>query len=165
MAISELLVMPAPKAPGRGWQDVILDSARPFMNGRVLFYWSGDTTDYDPVTNTGGGSPIGPIWAGKARIQHLRAPQEFATDYQADATRYFRFQIDPSEPGNPIPPILPEGIKARVLDGGRDPSLLSLAFVTTSAINSSDRAVRTIELSANMSPVAWTWSYVNGMIV
>lgn len=141
------------------WEDRILQIAKREMKAEVCFYREQPGTNtYNPITGTGHDGGIAVFWRGKARVQHMRAPREFATPYQAESTRFFRFQLDPSEPGNGVP-YLPQGVKARVIAGGRDSDLESLAFVTVSAINSSNMAVRTVELSANMkAPVDWQWS-------
>lgn len=150
--------MPSLVAPPANWEEAILNAAKMFMNAEICFYREVEATEpYNPITGEGGDEGIAVFWRGKARVQHLRAPREFATAYQAEATRFFRFQIDPSEPGNSLP-FLPQGVKARVIAGGRDSDLESLAFVTVSAINSSHMAVRTVELSSNMTPVAWQWN-------
>lgn len=143
--------------PAGAWQDAILDAAKQFMNAEVCFYREVEGAPYDPISGTGGDAGIAVFWRGKARVQHLRAPREFAEAYQAEATRFFRFQIDPSEPGNSLPK-LPSGVKARVIEGGRDSDLESLVFVTNSGINSSHMAVRTVELSSNMTFIDWQWS-------
>lgn len=152
--------MPSLKAPPANWQEAILNSARMFMNADICFYREiAPDEPYNPVTGQGGDGGIAVYWRGKARVQHLRAPREFSTGYQAEATRFFRFQVDPIDTwnGNSLP-FLPQGVKARVLAGGRDSHLESLAFVANSAINSSHMAVRTVELSSNMTPVEWQWT-------
>lgn len=143
--------------PPADWQEAILVGARQFMNGRICFFEETDAvTPYDPITGEGGATGIRVIWAGKARIQQLRTPKEFSTGYELEASRFFRFQLDPEEVGNPIP-FVPHGTLARALDGGRDSSLESLSFTVNSSINSSHMAVRTVELASNMIPIAWTW--------
>lgn len=146
--------------PAKNWQDMILQGARPFMNADICFYREVSASDpYNPVTGTGGDEGIAVFWRGKARVQHLRAPREFATAYQAETTRFFRFQIDPIDTWNGDSlPFLPAGVKARVVTGGRDSDLESLVFVANSAINSSHMAVRTVELSSNMNKFDWQWS-------
>lgn len=144
------------RRPG-AWEDIILEEAKKHMNAEVCFYREVEAAPYDPITGSGGDRGVAVFWRGRARVQHLRAPREFAESYQAESTRFFRFQVDPSEPGNSLP-FLPFGVKARVLAGGRDSDLESLVFVTTSAINSSHMAVRTVELSTNMTPIDWQWS-------
>lgn len=140
------------------WEDRILQIARREMKAEVCFYREQTGfEEYDPITGTGGDGGIAVFWRGKARVQHMRAPREFSTSYQAESTRFFRFQLDPAEPGNSVP-FMPQGVKARVLAGGRDSHLESLAFVVISAINSSNMAVRSIELSTNMRVVDWPWN-------
>lgn len=140
-------------APPKNWEEAILLSAVTQMNATVCFYEADEAaSDYDWRSGTGG-IGIRILWSGKARVQHLRAPHEFSTGYETGSDRAFRFQLDPRD----SVPHLYEGFKARVLDGGRDSSLETLAFVTDSAINSSHMAVRTVELKANMRPVEWTW--------
>lgn len=140
---------------GLAWEEQILQVARLEMNAEVCFYEEAEsTTPYDPVTGTGGTNEITVLWSGKARVQHLRTPREFTTPYQPDATRYYRFQLDPAD--NP-PPIY-FGVKARVLMGGRDSQLETYAMTANSATNSSHMAVRTVELAANMRPTNWSWN-------
>lgn len=139
--------------PPASWEDAILNAAIPLMNAKVCFYEATDD-DYDPITGTGG-QGIRVIWAGKARVQHLRAPRQFQDGVQVQVDRSFRFQLDP---GDSVPHLY-GGVKARVLDGGRDSSLETLAYVVDSAINSSHMAVRTIELKSNLKPVTWKWSW------
>lgn len=141
---------PAPS----GWEDAIHDAAVQFMNAEVCFYEATETTPYNPVTGTGGPTGATVLWQGKARVQQIRSPRQFQEEYQANATRFFRFQLDPKD----NLPAIEFGWKARVLDGARDPELERLVFVVNSAINSSHRAVRTVELSANMERVTWTWN-------
>lgn len=153
------------KPPPSNWTDVIAGVAKQFMNARVCFYETDDTgSDYDPITGLGKEFIVKPIWVGLARVQHLRAPSTFATEYQAGASRAFRFQVD-KDGGLPF---LSEGVKARVLDAGvsgplidmgsGDADLEKLVYVTNSAINASHQAVKTIELTSNMRQVAWSWT-------
>lgn len=144
---------PSGLKPGGGaWEDAIHDVAVQYMNARVCFFRA-TRGDYDPVTGTGGDGGIDIIFAGKARVQQLRAPREFTTPYQASASRSFRFQLDPDDgvPG------LFQGVQARVIDGGRDSDLEKYIFTVNSAINSSHMAVRTVELISNMKRVDWSW--------
>lgn len=141
-------------SPIQAWEDDILDAARLYMNAEVCFYEeSGVTESYDPITGTGGGTGITVIWRGKARVQHLAQPSQFETAYNTSANHMFRFQLDPAD----NPPEVYFGLKARVLDGGRDQSLTQYAMVVNSAVNSSHMAVRTIELEATMEPADWEW--------
>lgn len=142
------------KPPPANWEDAIRDAAIQFMNGTVCFYEEIVAVPYDPITGNGGEVGVDILWSGKARIQQIRSPRQFDTEYQADASRYFRFQLDPED----NPPQIPFGTKARVLDGGRDADLQSLIYVTNSAINSSHMAVRTVELVSNMDFVTWEWN-------
>lgn len=144
------------KPPPADWEDAILQTAVQFMNAEVCFYREVDPEPgeaYNPVTGEGGSTEIDILWRGKARVQQLRSPREFQTQYQAEATRFFRYQLDPAD----NPPQIPFGVKSRVLNGARDKDLESLVLVTNSGINSSHMAVRTIELSSNMEFVIWDW--------
>lgn len=141
------------KAPS-GWQQEIHDIAVQFMTGEVCFYREKPSTvPYNPITGEGGEDGVEIIWRGKARIQQLRTPREYTTPYQASASRNFRFQLDPDD----NLPRLYEGAKARVTNAGRDDALTTYLFVVNSAVNSSDMAVRTVELISNMKAVDWTW--------
>lgn len=153
------------KPPPANWTDAIAGVANLFQNARVCFYIADESgSDYDPITGQGQKFSIALLWVGLARVQHLRAPSTFASDYQAGANRAFRFQVDK----NGGLPFLSEGIKARVLDAGvsgptiemneGDAHLEQLAFVTNSAINASHYAVKTVELTSTMRPVVWGWS-------
>lgn len=149
--------MVAISRPGT-WEDRILARAKTQMNAEICFYREmTPTIPYNPITGEGGSDGIAVFWRGRARVQHVRAPREFATAYQAETSQQFIFQIDPTEPGNGVP-FLPSGVKARVLAGGRDSDLESLAFVTSSAINSSHMAVRTVKCSTNMEFIDWQWN-------
>lgn len=139
------------KPPPASWEDAILNAAVEFMNAEVCFYEITED-EWDDITQSGD-VEVSVLWRGKARVQHMRAPREASTEYQSSDSRAFRFQLDPRDGV----PALYSGAKARVLAGGRDPSLESLAFVVDSAINSSHMAVRTVELTANMRPVQWKW--------
>lgn len=138
------------------WQEAIHDAAIQFMTARVCFYEEGDVTPYDPVTGTGGSTEIDVIHSGKARVQHLRSPRDANTDYQANRSRQFRWQLDPDDGW---PDEIPFGTKGRVLDGARDKALEGLVFVVDSAINSSDMAVRTVDLTSDMRFVEWDWTH------
>lgn len=159
------VLMVSLKPPPSSWTDVIAGVADMFMNARVCFYEADMTgSDYEPITGEGEEFSINLLWVGLARVQHLRAPSTFATDYQAGANRAFRFQANK----NAGVPFLSEGVKARVLDAGvsgplidmgaGDSDLEKLAYVVNSAINASHQAVRTIELTATMREVEWTWT-------
>lgn len=143
------------KPPPDSWVDTIKETAEQFMTARVCFYEETQDGDYDPIDGTGEESSIDIIWAGSARVQHLRSPQKFASDYQAEANRAFRFQL-PKDGGVPF---LPQGTLARVLDAGEDgdPDLEALVYVVDSAINASFQAVKTVELTSTMSPISWDW--------
>lgn len=137
--------------PPANWEEAILIAARQFMNAEVCFYKT--TDDRDDITGTGDVT-VEVLWKGKARVQHLRAPRTDSSEYQASDSRAFRFQLDPAD----NPPQLYSGAQARVLAGGRDPSLETYSYVVDSAVNSSHMAVRTIELTADMRPVTWGWT-------
>lgn len=126
------------------------------MNAEICFYRETEG-DYDVITGEGDEGGVAVFWRGNARVQHLRAPRTFEAQEQPEATRFFRFQIDPGERAESLP-FMPEGVKARVIHGGRDSHLESLVFVTNSAINSSHMAVRTVELESNMKFVDWQWN-------
>lgn len=153
------------KPPPANWTDAIASTAELFMNARVCFYEAVEPeVPYDPITGAGDEFDIKLLWVGAARIQHLRAPSAFATDYQAGANRAFRFQVGK----NAGLPFLSEGVKARVLDAGvsgplidmgpGDADLEKLAYVVNSSINASHFAVKTVELSATMREVKWGWT-------
>ena len=153
------------KPPPSNWTDAIAGVANLFQNARVCFYETDDSgSDYDPITGQGTEFTVKPIWSGLARVQHLRAPSTFATEYQAGANRAFRFQVD-KDAGLPF---LSEGVKARVIDAGvpgaliemgaGDADLEKLAYVVNSSINASHYAVKTVELTSTMRPVEWTWT-------
>lgn len=147
------------KPPPTSWKDAILQAARTQMNADVCFYREVSTgPKYNPVTGTGGNNGIAVFWRGKARVQHVRAPQEFEVGYQEGTSQNYLWQLDPDEPGNSVP-FLPSGVKARVIAGGRNSKLESLAFVVTSDINSSHMAVNTVKLQSNMKPIEeWLWN-------
>ena len=139
--------------PPKNWEEAILISAREFMNAKVCFYTT--KNEKDPITNMG--SVVTTVlWSGKARVQHIRAPRDSSNEYQTNDSRSFRFQLDPED----NPPFVYSGMKARVLDAGEsgDPILETFAYVADSGVNSSHMAVKTIELTADMKPVTWTWS-------
>lgn len=140
--------------PVTGWQDAILATARQFMTGEVCFYRVvGGTDDLPEIGQPGTPATVEVLWRGKARIQHLRAPRRDSTEYQASDSRSFRFQLDPED----NPPVVYAGTKARVLNGARDASLENYLYQVESAVNSSDMAVRTVELTADMRPNTWGW--------
>lgn len=158
------VLMVSLKPPPADWTDVIAGVADLFMNARVCFYEANtEESAYDPITGEGDEFSITLLWVGRARVQHLRSPSTFATDYQAGANRAFRFQAGK----NAGVPFLSEGVKARVLDAGvpgplidmgaGDADLEKLAYVVNSAINASHQAVKTVELTATMRPVEWAW--------
>ncbi|AHL18491.1 hypothetical protein ISF9_021 [Microbacterium phage vB_MoxS-ISF9] len=139
--------------PPASWEESILITARLFMVAEVCFYEMVEGEEWDPITGTGG-PEASVIWRGKARVQHLRAPRDQSNEYQTSDTRNFRFQLDPAD----NPPLLYTGVKARVLNGGRDPMLETLAYVVDSGVNSSQMAVRTVELTSDMRPTEWNWT-------
>lgn len=140
--------------PVVGWQDNILATARQFMTGEVCFYRVvGGREDLPEIGQPGTPATVEVFWRGKARIQHLRAPRRDSTEYQASDSRSFRFQLDPED----NPPALYAGTKARVLNGGRDEQLTTYAYQVESAVNSTQMAVRTVELTADMRPTTWGW--------
>lgn len=140
--------------PTVGWEQNILDTARQFMTGEVCFYKVvGGQEDLPEIGQPGTPGTVEVFWRGKARIQHLRAPRRDSTEYQASDSRSFRFQLDPED----NPPALYAGTKARVLNGGRDAQLTTYAYQVESAVNSTQMAVRTVELTADMRPTTWGW--------
>lgn len=142
------LLVPVTKPAG--WQDVIASVAAEYMNGVIqIVNPSAALTPYDPVTGQGGEPQQTPIFEGPARIQHIRFPRETPGTYQWGANRYFRFQID-YDPAVEIQ----KGFTIYVTDGGRDVTLEALRFEVISAVNSSHRAVRTIEAVTDGVPVA-----------
>lgn len=141
---------PVPK----NWEDAIHGAAIQFMNAEVCFYRVIEgTDDYPEINQPGTPGGVEVTWRGKARVQHLRAPRADSTEYQASDSRSFRFQLDPRD----NPPQLYSGNLARVIDGGRDASLLTYSFVVDSAVNSSHMSVRTVELTSDMRPMDWRW--------
>lgn len=146
-----------------GWVDVIQNVAEQFMTATVCFYEESDDGSFDPITGEGDEGGIDVLWFGPARVQHLRSAQRFATDYQAEADRAFRFQL-PKDGGVPN---LPQGTLARVIDAGEDgdPDLEALVYVVDSAINASFQAVKTVELTSTMRPIAWPWTVTSGGVV
>lgn len=142
-------------SPISSWEDDILSVARIYMNAEVCFYEESVAAEaYDPITGEGGSEEITVIWRGKARVQHLAQPSIFENAYAAGANHMFRFQLDPAD----NPPEIYFGLKARVLDGGRDESLTNYAMVVNSGVNSSHMAVRTVELETTLEPIAWSWN-------
>ena len=141
-------------SPIQAWEDDILDAARLYMNADVCFYEevAGEEA-YDPITGEGGSEEINVIWRGKARVQHLGQPSQYETVYNTSANHMFRFQLDPAD----NPPETYFGVKARVLNGGRDSGLENYVYVVNGAVNSSHMAVRTVELESTMEPIAWSW--------
>lgn len=140
--------------PPANWQDLIHDTAVQLMNAQVCFYEEiAGESDYDPITGTGGSASINVIWEGKARVQHLGQPSQFNTSYNTSANHMFRFQLDPSD----APPETYFGVKARVLNGGRDAGLENYVYIVNGAVNSSHMAVRTVELESTLEPVTWDW--------
>lgn len=111
------------------------------MTSTVMFY-TDTVDDYGVPTEN-------PIWQGKARVQQLRTPNNIAESYGVSSVRSFRFQLDP----NDNPPFFNEGVKIRVIDGGRDPALELLSYVVNSSINSTNKAVRTVEARADLNSV------------
>lgn len=157
------LLLVSIKPPPASWTQAIGDVADLFMNARVCFFTSEEPgSDYDPLGGGSGGPTVKLIWAGAARVQHLRSPRVFTTNYQPNSSRGFRFQLNKNAPV----PFLPEGTRARVLSAGvqdsqmepGDPKLELLTFVVDGAINASHQAVQTVELTANMRPTEWSWS-------
>lgn len=141
--------------PVVGWEDNILATARQFMTGEVCFYRVvGGKDDLPEIGQPGTPATVEVIWRGKARVQHLRAPRRDSTEYQASDSRSFRFQLDPAD----NPPVVYAGTKARVISGGRDASLETYGYQVESAVNSTQMAVRTVELTADMRPVKWGWT-------
>lgn len=143
------------KPPPASWVQVIQETAQQFMTARVCFYEEISDVAPDPISGDDGDSYIRILWADSARVQHLRAPQKFATEYQAEANRAFRFQL----PKNSDMPFMPQGTLARVLNAGEDGDhdLEALVFVVDSAINASFQAVETVELTSTMDAINWTW--------
>lgn len=154
------------KPPPSDWTEAIGNVAKRFMNARVCFFRSDNAGDYDALTNTGKRDGVEIIWAGPARVQHLRSPQKASTNYEVGNSRSFRFQLDKGA----AVPFLPSGTKARVLDAGvpghemlpGDRDLENLVYVVESAINASHQAVRTVELTANMRKMDWGWQVNEG---
>ena len=150
--------------PPKSWTDAIARIADQFQNARVCFYEADGTGDLDVLDGSGTPGGIRLLWVGRARVQQLRTPQAFATDYEVSSTRNFRFQVS-KEAGLPF---LSQGVKARVLDarvpgavedvmGGGDIDLERLLFVVNSAVNGSHYAVKTIETQSNMKDAQWSW--------
>jgi hypothetical protein len=146
------------KPPPKNWTDAIADVAKLFMNAKVCIYETDSSeSDYDPITGSGIEFKVTPIFVGSARVQKLRTPNVFATEYQAGANVAFRMQVE----ANSIPRFISEGAKVRILNadqyGSGDNDLEKLIFVVNSAINSSHQAVKTIELTATMREIEWNW--------
>lgn len=133
---------------GAHWSDVIGDVAAEYMNGVIDIFTVGkNPVPFDPKTGQGGGEIETPVASNVvARIQHVREPRPVTTTYEATTYRRFRFQVSLAEYGALA---IPEGARVRIVDGGRDPSLVGKVIVVTSSVNSSHAAVRTIEGLAN----------------
>lgn len=121
-----------------------------WMNGLIQIVDPniGDGT-FNPITNViSGGEPV-VLWQGKARIQHMRAPQSIAGSFENSEIRNVRFKIPLSAD---IPDDVPirEGLQIYVVDGGEDRILEQYHYVVKSGINSSLAWNRTIETSVDL---------------
>ena len=134
----------SPITPAADWPSEIADAAIPEFTGRISVI--------DPSTSNGTYNPDADAYIGAiadtpilsnraARIQHIRLPLEQSGAREWGAKRRYRFQIELRD-GDPE---ITKGMIVRVIDGGRDPSLVNYAFTVLSATNSSHAAIRTIE--------------------
>lgn len=130
------------------WSEQITAAAEQFMNAAIEIYDPNTsvppTIPYDPVTGLGGESEPAVLWSGKARVQHLRQPQEVTTAAEWTAYRSYRFQV----PLDEVSGLIDKGMRIRVTDAGRDPSLLQMTYTIEASTNSSHAAVRTFETTA-----------------
>lgn len=170
-AVREVLVVSIARPPSH-WTEAIAEISNQFQNARVCFYRETDgDDDYDPIDQTGNGPGVEVIWAGAARVQQLRAPQKFATDYQDDSSKAFIFELSKAAGV----PYMPQGTQARVINAGvpgaagqmtpGDQHLSLLAFVVDANVSASHQAVNTVELTANMKPVRWDWTIDDSGVV
>ena len=129
------------------WSEQIAAAAEQFMNAAIEIYDPQTqvvTTPYDAVTGLGGESTPVVLWSGKARVQHLRQPQEVTTAAEWTAYRSYRFQV----PLDEVSGLIDKGMRIRVTDAGRDPSLSQMTYTIEASTNSSHAAVRTFETTA-----------------
>jgi len=135
---------------GDDWPDEIAAAARDEFNCTIDITDPNTvtTTDYDPTTDTGGGSTVLTIMTDRpARMQQLHIPQEAITPGVAGKKRDVRFQIDLL----PDDPIIRSGFIVRVRSTTRNQKLLRFAFVVNSEINSSHAALTTIETTTDLT--------------
>ncbi len=126
------------------FSEEILDAAREFMTGRIEVIDPSNVieTPYDPITDTGGTAEPEVLIANRpARIQQLNMPSESASSGEWATKRRVRFQVEILD-GDPT---LRKGLIVRVLDGAKDPTLEEFRYTISSAINSTQAALRTLE--------------------
>lgn len=119
-----------------GWEDEIAEAASQFMTAEIVVFTK------LPIS----GANI--LFRGLARVQQIQQPRDESTTYEWSTQRHFRFQLVYADVAGIN---IAKGNTIRVLSGGRDESLYTLAFEVLSAINSDHRAVRTIEATTNGS--------------
>lgn len=118
---------------------------------------SGPKTPYDPITNTGGSVVPRVVWQGKARIQQIYTAR--GSNIDGDSTRNptgqrtILFNI-PLKGKDAYKDRIERGWQIKVIDPGKDPSLVEYTYHVDSAVNSSWAAARTIAASmdAEASP-------------
>lgn len=139
----------SPPPLANDWSQVILETAREFMNGEMRVMRPGTPGTYDPVTDgtTGGTPPTVVIDWRPARAQHIRLPLETSDTNGWRTRRRYRFQCEILD-GDPI---ITPGLYVEYR-GGKDPSLASFVYQVTSAVNSSHAALRTVETITEGNP-------------
>lgn len=129
------------------WPDEIAALARTEFKALIEVVTPGTPGKYDPKTDTRAAGTAdqvvitGPDGGRPARVQHLRLPSENSGAGEKSNKRRYRFQIDLLADD----PIIEEGMVVRVRSNPRDPSLAQYAFQVSTASNSSQAALRTIE--------------------
>ena len=133
------------------WTDAIQPTLDGFVNCsiRIMGMSTGDISDYNWATNSGGTAEPTVLYEGEAQFQIYRFTLTMdAPAGSVDQVRNGRFTIKRDLIGDVD---IRKGAQVRILDAPDNPTLLTYQFVVNSGINSGTPARRTIETEIDMA--------------
>lgn len=141
------------RAATTDWHDQAAAVLAEWRNASIQIVDPSDFTmpdgPYDVVTDTGGTKEFAVVWEGPARIieQHLGSSAPGKTAWATQRSFHFDIALTPDLP------FFRQGLRIKVLNGGRDHTLEALSYTVQPSVNSSHALQRTIYALTDVAEV------------